>query len=70
MDDFGFTFHDKKTFEVKVPVEDTSKLDTLKKMIMPLLNNLKSNPDKDIINWPAKQRIQSIDDFIDKMNKL
>jgi hypothetical protein len=40
----------------------------LRDMIMPLLNNLKKNPEKDIIHWP--NRAEKIDAFIKKMNKL
>jgi len=35
-------------------------------MIMPLLNNLKSNPEKDYIHWPNRK--QKIDEFITSLN--
>jgi hypothetical protein len=64
--DFGFTFADEESF-VK---PDNTKLLELRAMIIPLLNNLKKNPDKDIIQWPGKDRIKRIDIFIARMDKL
>lgn len=66
--DFGFTSEDELKTEVSTQVND--KAIHLKNMIMPLLNNLKKNPDKDIIKWEGKQRIKQIDAFIKKMDKL
>ena len=37
---------------------------------MPLLNNLKKNPEKDIIKWKGSERVKNIDEFVIKMNKL
>ena len=68
--DFGFTFADEETFTKVEKVVDREKLMQLRKMIMPLLLNLKKNPDKDIIQWPGKDRVKSIDAFIKKMDKL
>ena len=65
-DDFGFSFADEK--ELVKP--DTKKLEELRTMIMPLLTNLKKNPEKDIIKWEGKDRVKKIDAFIKKMNKL
>ena len=64
--DFGFTFTDEESF-VK---SDNTKLLELRAMVMPLLNNLKKNPDKDIIQWPGKDRVKRIDAFIEIMDKL
>jgi hypothetical protein len=63
--DFGFTFANEDEL-----VTDTSreKLIQLRDMIMPLLNNLKKNPDKEMIKWP--NRITSIDAMIAKINTL
>lgn len=66
--DFGFTSEDELKVEVSTKVND--KASTIRDMIMPLLNNLKKNPDKDIIKWEGKQRIKQIDTFIKKMDKL
>lgn len=68
--DFGFTFVDSETFKTVEVVVDKEKLQQLRKMIMPLLLNLKKNPEKDIIQWPGKDRIKNIDSFILKMDKL
>lgn len=67
--DFGFSFTDEEEITTKNQVEDTRAAD-LRKMIMPLLRNLKKNPEKDIIQWPGKERIKKIDEFIKKMDKL
>ena len=37
-------------------------------MIMPLLNNLKKNPDKPNIVWPDRQK--KIDEFIKKLDDV
>lgn len=66
--DFGFTSEDELKVEVSTKVND--KASTIRDMIMPLLNNLKKNPDKDIIKWEGKSRIKQIDAFIKKMDKL
>jgi len=68
--DFGFTFANEETFTKVEKVIDNEKLAKLRSMIMPLLLNLKKNPDKDIIQWPGKERVKSIDAFIKKMDKL
>jgi len=56
--DFGFTFAD--TSEVK------DKVQGLRDMIMPLLNNLLKNPEKDTIVWPDREK--KIKAFIKKMD--
>ena len=63
IDDFGFTFSD--TSEIKAEAVD--KVQGLRNMIMPLLNNLKKNPEKDTIVWPDREK--KINDFIKKMDK-
>ena len=68
--DFGFTFADEEAFTRVETVVDNEKLTKLRAMIMPLLLNLKKNPDKDIIQWPGKERVKSVDAFIKKMDKL
>lgn len=68
--DFGFTFADEKNFTKVEKVLDVEKMKKLRSMIIPLLLNLKKNPEKDIIQWPGKERIKSIDAFIKKMDKL
>jgi hypothetical protein len=62
--DFGFSFTDDDS---TVSVDDlNSKLLGLRDMIMPLLNNLKANPEQEYIKWPNRQ--EKIDAFIAKMN--
>lgn len=67
--DFGFSFADSTEFTAEV---DTTieKLEKLRAMILPFLNNLKKNPEKDIIKWNGKDRTKKIDDFIKKINDL
>ena len=62
--DFGFSFTDDDS---TVSVDDLNdKLLGLRDMIMPLLNNLKANPEQEYIKWPNRQ--DKIDAFIAKMN--
>ena len=71
-DDFGFTFVDSKETQTKVisfedrAVSAEAKVDGLRTMIMPLLNNLMKNPEKDTILWPNRDK--KIKEFIKKMD--
>lgn len=67
-DDFGFTLVGEEDILVKAPVD--LRAEKLRDMVMPLLNNMKKNPDKDYIQWPGKERVKQIDAFIKKMNAL
>lgn len=68
--DFGFTSEDElKSTEIQELGNTQEKLAGLRKMIMPLLLNLKKNPDKDIIKWEGAQRVKQIDAFIKKMDE-
>ena len=64
-DDFGFTFADSNEIQAKVATTE-DKLQGLRNMIMPLLNNLMKNPDKDTILWPNREK--KIKEFIKKMD--
>lgn len=70
--DFGFTSEDEmKSGELELQDQlgtTQMKLDGLRKMVMPLLLNLKKNPDKDIIKWAGADRVKQIDTFIKKMD--
>ena len=70
--DFGFTSEDElKAGELELQDQlgtTQVKLEGLRKMIMPLLLNLKKNPDKDIIKWSGVERVKQIDTFIKKMD--
>ena len=63
--DFGFTFANEEDMIVDTSRE---KLVQLRDMIMPLLNNLKKNPEQSMIKWP--NRLKSIDAMIAKINAL
>ena len=63
--DFGFTFVNEEDMIVDTSRE---KLVQLRDMILPLLNNLKKNPEQSMIKWP--NRLKSIDAMIAKINAL
>jgi hypothetical protein len=78
-DDFGFTFEDNhedtsKKYQAESILNQTelarwkSKCSEMHSMIMPLLNNLKRNPDKPTIVWPNRE--EKIDEFIKKLNSV
>jgi len=46
----------------------SDKCDTLYNMMMPLLNNLAKNPEKDYIYWP--NRLDKIEQFRDKLDDV
>jgi len=67
--DFGFTSEEElKAGELEQLGSTQEKLDGLRAMIMPLLLQLKKNPDKDIIKWAGADRVKQIDTFIKKMD--
>lgn len=65
-EDFGFTTTDKVVEEI--PVKDVSAMKELEKLILPLLLNLKKNPDNAYIHWP--NRAPMIDAQIEKILKI
>jgi hypothetical protein len=78
-DDFGFTFEE-STHELVSKIKNESavneselvkwksKCSEMHSMIMPLLNNLKKNPDKPTIVWPNRE--EKINEFIKKLNDV
>lgn len=74
--DFGFTAMDadeldvvQQAKQVVTEAEGTSeKLNNLYNAILPLLNNLKMNPEKDYIYWP--NRTAKIEQFEDKIANI
>jgi uncharacterized protein Yka (UPF0111/DUF47 family) len=78
--DFGFTAVDEDELEavqqatqkaetVSANVEATQEtLDKLYNAIVPLLNNLKKNPEKDYILWP--NRLEKVEQFEDHLQKI
>ena len=80
--DFGFTLVDEdeldtvqeieqKVSESSTTAEQTQdKLDKLFGAIQPLLNNLKANPEKELIKWPNRlEKIEAFEDHIQKIYK-
>ena len=73
MFDFGFTAVDESELDA---VQETAKaassveerLDKLYNAIVPLLNNLKKNPEKDYILWP--NRLAKVEEFEDVINQI
>ncbi len=78
--DFGFTAVDENELEavqkVTTQVSDTSaslqeteeKLNKLYNAILPLLTNLKKNPEKEYILWP--NRVEKIEQFEDLITEI
>lgn len=78
--DFGFTVMDAEELEVvqqktsAVQEAETTaltvqeKCDKLYNMILPLLNNLQKNPDKEYIFWP--DRLNKVEAFRDKLTEV
>ena len=78
--DFGFTAMDADELDVvqqkvtaAAEAETTAltmqeKCDTLYNMILPLLNNLQKNPDKEYIYWP--DRLNKVEAFRDKLTEV
>ena len=75
--DFGFTAVDEDELEVvqkqSQKLESTSgkaeeledKLNKLYNSILPLLSNLKANPEKDYIYWPNRtEKVEAFEDLI------
>lgn len=64
--DFGFTAVDEDELEAVQTAASAAgtveeRLDALYNAIMPLLNNLKANPEKDYILWP--NRLEKVEKF-------
>ena len=78
--DFGFTAVDENELEAVqtatkkiAKAEDgagttQNKLDKLYNAVIPLLNNLKKNPEKDYILWP--DRLTKVEAFEDHLQKI
>ena len=78
--DFGFSLVDeteleavqKATAQVETVASTATatqeKIDTLYNMIMPLLNNLQANPEKEYIYWP--NRVDKVEQFRDKLTEI
>lgn len=73
MFDFGFTAVDEHELDAVKEVSQTAtsteeRLNTLYNAIVPLLNNLKKNPEKDYILWP--DRLAKVEAFEDHLQKI
>jgi hypothetical protein len=70
-DDFGFTLEDAETIIEKAPKTNKKvkeKMQQLEKLILPFLENLLKNPEKEYIHWP--NRTEVIKSQIDKITKI
>lgn len=63
-DDFGFSLVSQA--DIALPTQD-EKLEGLIKMIMPLLDNLMADPEKEYLYWPG--RAEKIKAFKEKIQK-
>lgn len=71
--DFGFTFHDEEEIVTSSGVTDEvevlkTRLRTVRKNYLPLLQHLAKDPDKPMIKWPNRKDI--LDKQIKKMIEL
>jgi hypothetical protein len=74
--DFGFTTIAEDELDVTKQVDvaeraaahHEDKLNRLYQSILPLLQNLKKNPEKEYIKWP--NRVQKIEEFESKISKI
>lgn len=74
--DFGFTAVDEKELDAVQKLETTSskadeledKLNKLYNSILPLLSNLKKNPEKEYILWP--NRTEKIEEFEEHIARI
>lgn len=65
--DFGFSFVDEN--EIKNETDDVAKrLQTMYNAILPLLKNLKKNPQQEHIKWP--NRVEKIMEFKQKLDEI
>ena len=67
--DFGFTFVDESELPTKTDLIDLqNRIHELRKMFLPLLQNLNKNPEKDMIKWPNRKEL--LDKQIAKLLQL
>lgn len=71
--DFGFTAVSENELEALQTAESSAaeleeRLDKLYKAVLPLLKNLKQNPDKDYIYWP--DRVSKVEAFEKHIAKI
>ena len=78
--DFGFTAVDEDELEAvqkqtkkveaatNVAADAQDKIDALYNAIVPLLNNLKKNPEKEYILWP--NRLQKVEEFESRLQAI
>ena len=76
--DFGFTAVNEDELEVAQTATASAaeasttqdRLDSLYNAITPLLNNLKANPEKQMIKWPNRvEKVEAFEDHIYKIYK-
>ena len=76
--DFGFTLVDEADLDVSQELVTATattsstqdKLDKLYNAIIPLLNNLKANPEREYIKWPNRvDKVEAFETHIQKIYK-
>tara|TARA_R110000772_G_scaffold2311_6_gene7996 strand:- start:458 stop:733 length:276 start_codon:yes stop_codon:yes gene_type:complete len=81
--DFGFSIVDESELDAVVAADKKAekkvksgnialavKLVALHNAILPLLDNLAANPEKDYIKWNGKDRVKKIEDFKAKLQTI
>ena len=67
--DYGFTFFDGSSLPAENDLIDLqNRIKELRKMFLPLLQNLNKNPEKDMIKWPNRKDL--LDKQITKLLQL
>ena len=67
--DFGFTAVGEADILAPAVEQENSKVETMYKLIMPLLNNLiKDSETKEYIHWPNRKA--KLEEFVAKLNAL
>jgi hypothetical protein len=78
--DFGFTAVDEEELQAvqktaalasdaeQLALTTQQRLDKLYNAVVPLLNNLKKNPEKEYILWP--DRLKKVEEFEDHLQKI
>lgn len=67
-EDFGFSFVSEQDHLEQINSQATNKAIQIKDLIMPLLNNLMANPEKEMIKWPnRKPKIEAMIKKIDEI---
>jgi hypothetical protein len=69
VNDFGFSFVDESSLPQESEMTDLRhRISELRKMFLPLLENLNKNPEREMIKWPNRKEL--LDKQIQKLKDL